>query len=118
MFSLDLSFLHQAVKMFGCSHGQNRTPIGCNLAFFFIFQLSSNALIVSQVVNANVSLQRLEELFLADERILEPNPPLEPELAAISIKNGNFSWDQKVNMSTSLVFNVMLLWLKLLSVTS
>ncbi|KAF5944078.1 hypothetical protein HYC85_018155 [Camellia sinensis] len=48
------------------------------------------------VANANVSLQRLEELFLAEERILLPNPPLEPELPAISIKNGYFSWDSKV----------------------
>lgn len=49
-----------------------------------------------QVVNANVSLQRLEELFLAEERILLPNPPPEPGLPAISIKDGNFSWDSKV----------------------
>ncbi|KAH9747856.1 ABC transporter C family member 2 [Citrus sinensis] len=47
------------------------------------------------VVNANVSLQRLEELLLAEERILMPNSPLEPELPAVSIKNGNFSWDSK-----------------------
>ncbi|KAI9198325.1 hypothetical protein LWI28_013908 [Acer negundo] len=64
------------------------------------FPLSMLPNLLSQVVNANVSLQRLEELFLADERILEPNPPLEPELAAISIKNGNFSWDQKVHKPT------------------
>lgn len=65
-------------------------------ASFFIFQVPSNAIIVYQVVNANVSLQRLEELLLAEERILVPNPPLEPELPAVSIKNGNFSWDSKV----------------------
>ncbi|KAH9747859.1 ABC transporter C family member 2 [Citrus sinensis] len=50
---------------------------------------------LSAVVNANVSLQRLEELLLAEERILMPNSPLEPELPAVSIKNGNFSWDSK-----------------------
>lgn len=49
-----------------------------------------------QVVNANVSLQRLEELLLAEERVLLPNPPLDRELPAISIKDGNFSWDSKV----------------------
>ena len=54
-----------------------------------------------QVVNANVSLQRLEELLLAEERILLPNPPLAPELPAISIKGGNFSWDSKVLVSYS-----------------
>lgn len=53
-------------------------------------------LLCFQVVNANVSLQRLEELLLAEERILSPNPPLEPGFPAISIKNGNFSWDSKV----------------------
>ncbi|CAL5183715.1 unnamed protein product [Lathyrus oleraceus] len=56
--------------------------------------------IITQVVNANVSLKRLEELLLAEERILLPNPPLEPGLPAISIKNGNFSWDAKVERPT------------------
>ncbi|GLT68257.1 hypothetical protein SLA2020_405060 [Shorea laevis] len=53
--------------------------------------------LLSQVVNANVSLQRLEELFLAEERVLQPNPPLEPGLPAISIKDGYFSWDSKAD---------------------
>ncbi|KAI3741552.1 hypothetical protein L1987_59226 [Smallanthus sonchifolius] len=48
------------------------------------------------VVNANVSLKRLEDLLLAEERLLLPNPPLEPGLPAISIRNGFFSWDSKV----------------------
>ncbi|KAK9267310.1 hypothetical protein L1049_009733 [Liquidambar formosana] len=52
--------------------------------------------IITQAVNANVSLKRLEELFLAEERILLPNPPHDPGLPAISIKNGYFSWDTKV----------------------
>ncbi|KAK3020240.1 hypothetical protein RJ639_045476, partial [Escallonia herrerae] len=52
------------------------------------------------VVNANVSLQRLEELFLAEERILLPNPPLQPGLPAISIKDGYFSWDSKAEKPT------------------
>ncbi|KAL5097024.1 hypothetical protein RYX36_001351 [Vicia faba] len=55
---------------------------------------------IIKVVNANVSLKRLEELLLAEERILLPNPPLEPGLPAISIKNGNFSWDAKVERPT------------------
>ena len=49
------------------------------------------------MVNANVSLKRLEDLLLAEERVLLPNPPLEPGLPAISIKNGYFSWDAKVH---------------------
>ncbi|KAG9149728.1 hypothetical protein Leryth_012435 [Lithospermum erythrorhizon] len=49
--------------------------------------------VITQVVNSNVSLKRIEELLLAEERVLLPNPPLEPELPAISIKNGYFSWE-------------------------
>ncbi|KAM7524856.1 hypothetical protein LguiA_014758 [Lonicera macranthoides] len=56
--------------------------------------------IITQVVNANVSLKRLEEFLLGEERVLRPNPPLEPELPAISIKNGFFSWDSKVEKPT------------------
>ncbi|XP_009629577.1 ABC transporter C family member 2-like [Nicotiana tomentosiformis] len=56
--------------------------------------------IITQVVNANVSLKRLEELLLAEERILLPNPPLEPGRPAISIKNGCFSWESKVEKPT------------------
>ncbi|KAJ8758792.1 hypothetical protein K2173_000513 [Erythroxylum novogranatense] len=56
--------------------------------------------IITQVVNANVSLKRLEELFLAEDRILLPNPPLDPRLPAISIKNGYFSWDSKAEKPT------------------
>ncbi|KAG9145185.1 hypothetical protein Leryth_008965 [Lithospermum erythrorhizon] len=53
--------------------------------------------VITLVVNSNVSLKRLEELLLAEERVLLPNPPLDPEQPAISIKNGFFSWEQKVN---------------------
>ncbi|PSS35050.1 ABC transporter C family member 2 like [Actinidia chinensis var. chinensis] len=64
------------------------------------YPLSMLPNLITQVVNANVSLQRLEELFLAEERILLPNPPLEPELPAISIKDGYFLWDSKAEMPT------------------
>ncbi|XP_060675528.1 ABC transporter C family member 2-like isoform X1 [Ziziphus jujuba] len=62
--------------------------------------------IITQVVNANVSLKRLEELLLAEERILLPNPPLDPRLPAISIKNGYFSWDSKQERPTLLNINL------------
>ena len=62
----------------------------------FLLLLSSNVALICQVVNANVSLKRLEDLLLAEERILMPNPPLDPGLPAVSIKNGYFSWDSKV----------------------
>ncbi|KAL5771882.1 hypothetical protein ACOSQ2_011806 [Xanthoceras sorbifolium] len=73
-----------------------------SLSLFAVLRFPLNMLpnLLSQVVNANVSLQRLEELFLADERILEPNPSLAPGLPAISIKNGYFSWDPKVHKPT------------------
>ncbi|XP_022146679.1 ABC transporter C family member 2-like [Momordica charantia] len=56
--------------------------------------------IITQVVNANVSLKRMEELLLAEEKILLPNPPLDPKLPAISIKNGYFSWDSQAEKPT------------------
>ncbi|KAK7331399.1 hypothetical protein VNO77_25623 [Canavalia gladiata] len=56
--------------------------------------------IITQVVNANVSLKRLEDLLSAEERILLPNPPIEPSLPAISIKNGSFSWEAKAERAT------------------
>ncbi|ERM99159.1 ABC transporter C family member 2 [Amborella trichopoda] len=56
--------------------------------------------LITQVVNANVSLKRLEDLLLTEERILQPNPPLEPGLPAISIRNGCFSWDAKSEKPT------------------
>ncbi|KAL7212552.1 hypothetical protein ACSBR2_015281 [Camellia fascicularis] len=56
--------------------------------------------IITQVVNANVSLKRLEELLLAEERILLPNPPIELGLPAISVKDGYFSWDSKAEKPT------------------
>ncbi|XP_057833271.2 ABC transporter C family member 2 isoform X2 [Cryptomeria japonica] len=60
------------------------------------FPLSMFPNLITQVVNANVSLKRLEDLLLAEERKLQPNPPLQSGLPAISIKNGTFSWDTKV----------------------
>ncbi|RWW15502.1 hypothetical protein GW17_00020654 [Ensete ventricosum] len=57
-----------------------------------------------QVVNCNVSLKRLEDLLLAEERILLPNPPLDPELPSISIKNGYFSWDSQVSYHNLALF--------------
>ncbi|XP_074570778.1 ABC transporter C family member 2-like isoform X2 [Curcuma longa] len=56
--------------------------------------------LITQVVNCNVSLKRLEDLLLAEERILLPNPPIEADLPAISIKNGYFSWDSKAETPT------------------
>ncbi|XP_028090855.1 ABC transporter C family member 2-like [Camellia sinensis] len=64
---------------------------------FPLFMLPS---IITQVVNANVSLKRLEELLLAEERILLPNPPIELGLPAISVKDGYFSWDSKAENPT------------------
>ncbi|KAJ4703009.1 ABC transporter C family member 2-like [Melia azedarach] len=73
-----------------------------SLSLFAVLRFPLNMLpnLLSQVVNANVSLQRIEELLLAEERILAPNPPLEQGLPAVSIKNGNFSWDAKAQKPT------------------
>ncbi|MCO5609705.1 hypothetical protein L7F22_063937 [Adiantum nelumboides] len=56
--------------------------------------------LITQVVNANVSLKRLQDLLLADEYAIGPNPPIVPNLPAISVKDGTFSWDQKAETPT------------------
>ncbi|KAF9620671.1 hypothetical protein IFM89_013971 [Coptis chinensis] len=73
-----------------------------SLALFAVlrFPLFMLPNLITQVVNANVSLKRLEELFLTEERLLLPNPPLDPTSPAISIKNGYFSWDSKAEQPT------------------
>ncbi|GMN54603.1 hypothetical protein TIFTF001_023730 [Ficus carica] len=73
-----------------------------SLSLFAVLRYPLNMLpnLLSQVVNANISLQRLEELLLAEERVLQPNPPLQPGLPAISIRDGDFSWDPKANKPT------------------
>ncbi|KAL6198463.1 hypothetical protein ACLB2K_028252 [Fragaria x ananassa] len=73
-----------------------------SLSLFAVLRFPLNMLpnLLSQVVNANVSLQRLEELFLTEERILVPNLPLEPGLPAISIQDGHFSWNSKAEKPT------------------
>eukprot|EP00258_Populus_trichocarpa_P051203 XP_024467222.1 ABC transporter C family member 2 isoform X3 [Populus trichocarpa] len=84
--------------------GGNLTPARAftSLSLFAVlrFPLFMLPNMITQVVNANVSLKRLEELFLAEERILLPNPLLDPCLPAVSIKNGYFSWDSKAERPT------------------
>ncbi|KAL8091101.1 ABC transporter C family member 12-like isoform X1 [Apium graveolens] len=100
------------VISFGCFTflGGELTPARAftSLSLFAVLRYPLNMLpnLITQAVNANVSLQRLEDLFLSDERILLPNPPLEPGLPAISIKNGIFSWDQKARKHTLSDINV------------
>lgn len=79
-----------------------------SLSLFAVLRFPLNMLpnLLSQVANANVSLQRLEELFLAEERNLEQNLPIEPGLPAISIKNGYFSWEPKDEKATLSNINV------------
>ncbi|GAU16434.1 hypothetical protein TSUD_117830 [Trifolium subterraneum] len=79
-----------------------------SLSLFSVLRYPLNMLpnLLSQVANANVSLQRLEELFSAEERNLQQNPPIVPGLPAISIKNGDFSWDPKEEKATLSNINV------------
>ncbi|KAK9055990.1 hypothetical protein SSX86_027077 [Deinandra increscens subsp. villosa] len=94
------------VVSFGCFTllGGELTPARAftSLSLFAVlrFPLFMLPNMISQVVNANVSLKRLEDLLLAEERLLLPNPPLEPGLPAISIRNGFFSWDSKSDKPT------------------
>ncbi|KAL6218068.1 hypothetical protein ACLB2K_011285 [Fragaria x ananassa] len=84
--------------------GGELTPASAftSLSLFAVLRFPVNMLpnLLSQIVNANVSLQRLEELFSTEERILAPNPPLEPGLPAISIQKGYFSWDSEAEKPT------------------
>ncbi|KAG8365655.1 hypothetical protein BUALT_Bualt18G0128600 [Buddleja alternifolia] len=84
--------------------GGNLTPARAftSLSLFAVlrFPLFMLPNIITQVVNANVSLKRLEELLLAEDRVLLPNPPIEPGLPAISIKDGYFSWEPKAERLT------------------
>lgn len=79
-----------------------------SLSLFTVLRTPLNTLpnLITQAVNAYVSLQRLEELYLGEERILLPNPPLEPGLPAISIKNGYFSWDPNATKPTLADINI------------
>ncbi|KAE9593921.1 putative xenobiotic-transporting ATPase [Lupinus albus] len=79
-----------------------------SLSLFAVLRFPLNMLpnLLSQVANANVSLQRLEELFLAEERNLKQNPPIVPGLPAISIENGFFSWDAKAEKPTLSNINI------------
>ncbi|XP_030479473.1 ABC transporter C family member 12 [Cannabis sativa] len=56
--------------------------------------------LLSQIVKANISLQRIEGLLLAEEIVLLPNPPLQQDLPVISIRDGYFSWDTMVDKPT------------------
>jgi ABC-type multidrug transport system fused ATPase/permease subunit len=56
--------------------------------------------LVTAAINANVSLKRLQELLLAEEHMLQENPPLESGVPAISIKNGIFSWEPNAGHPT------------------
>jgi ABC-type multidrug transport system fused ATPase/permease subunit len=56
--------------------------------------------LVIAAVNANVSLKRLQEMLLAEEHMLQENPPLESGVPAILIKNGTFSWEPNAGPPT------------------
>ncbi|KAL4562252.1 hypothetical protein LXL04_034450 [Taraxacum kok-saghyz] len=79
-----------------------------SLSLFTVLRNPLNTLpnLITQAVNAYVSLQRLEELYLGEERVLLPNPPLEAGLPAISIKNGYFSWDPNAQKPTLTDINI------------
>ncbi|XP_074269631.1 ABC transporter C family member 12-like isoform X2 [Silene latifolia] len=90
--------------------GGNLTPARAftSLSLFTILRQPLTMLpsIITQVVNANVSLQRMEELLLAEERPIMANLSLEPGLPAISIENGFFSWDSKRPTLSNINLNI------------
>ncbi|XP_051136193.1 ABC transporter C family member 2-like isoform X2 [Andrographis paniculata] len=90
--------------------GGNLTPARAftSLSLFAVLRLPLYyiATAITQAVNANVSLKRVKELLLAEEQNLFPNPPIEPGLPAILIKNGDFAWDPKEERPTLSNINV------------
>jgi hypothetical protein len=54
------------------------------------------------VISARVSLRRLEELLIAEERQLEANPPPSTTEPAIVVKQTDFAWDPKVQLASLL----------------
>ncbi|KAL2330305.1 hypothetical protein Fmac_017886 [Flemingia macrophylla] len=97
-----------------CSYG---SPIPATRCCFIIGALRLVLIIPLQVANANLSLQRLEELFLAEEINLNQNPPIDPGLPAISVKNGYFSWDPKVVKPTLSSINAEIPFVSLVAIT-
>ncbi|CAM8928970.1 unnamed protein product [Rhodiola kirilowii] len=70
------------------------------------FPLSSLPNAIVQIVNAYISLCRIEEFLSSDERSLVENLPVEQRDPAISIINGCFSWDLKSGKPTLRNINV------------
>uniref|UniRef100_A0A7N0VJT6 ABC-type xenobiotic transporter n=1 Tax=Kalanchoe fedtschenkoi TaxID=63787 RepID=A0A7N0VJT6_KALFE len=64
------------------------------------FPLSSLPNAIVQIVNASISLSRIEEFLSSDERLLVKNLPVECDKSAISIRNGCFLWDLKSGKPT------------------
>eukprot|EP00897_Mesotaenium_endlicherianum_P001271 jgi/Mesen1/1171/ME000124S00204 len=60
------------------------------------FPLYTFPQLINQVVQANVSLTRLQELLLAEERHLDAFPSVDPKLPAVEFNGGSFNWDPKV----------------------
>ncbi|KAK9706981.1 hypothetical protein RND81_07G164900 [Saponaria officinalis] len=90
--------------------GGDLTPARAFTSFslFSILQqpLSMLPSIITQAVNANVSLKRIEELLLADERPVMASLSPEPELPSISIENGFFSWDNEKPTLSNINLNI------------
>jgi len=57
-------------------------------------------ILVTAVVYGNVLLKHLQELLLAEERILALNPSLESGLPTFCIKDETFTWDATNEEST------------------
>lgn len=105
-FLLDAAPVLVAVLAFGLYtyFGGELTPAKTftSLSLFAVlrFPLYTLPTLIVYIVNANVSLKRLQEFLVADERDLQPNPALESGLPAISIENRTFSWEPTLEWPT------------------
>eukprot|EP00271_Cylindrocystis_brebissonii_P007833 TRINITY_DN2165_c0_g1_i1.p1 TRINITY_DN2165_c0_g1~~TRINITY_DN2165_c0_g1_i1.p1 ORF type:complete len:1709 (-),score=349.89 TRINITY_DN2165_c0_g1_i1:1265-6391(-) len=84
--------------------GGNLTPAKAftSISLFSILRMPLYMLpqLITQVVNANVSVKRLQEMLLAEERAEEGTPSVEPNHPVIEVQQGTFSWGAKGDRPT------------------
>ncbi|CAI7915911.1 unnamed protein product, partial [Closterium sp. NIES-53] len=87
------------VVSFGCysllGHQLTAAKAFTSISLFAVlrFPLYMFPNLITQVVNVNVSLTRLQEMLLADETDIDaPAPPIDPAKPAVEVSHASFAW--------------------------
>ncbi|CAI5503205.1 unnamed protein product, partial [Closterium sp. Naga37s-1] len=87
------------VVSFGCysllGHQLTAAKAFTSISLFAVlrFPLYMFPNLITQVVNVNVSLTRLQEMLLADETDIDaPAPPVDPAKPAVEVSHASFAW--------------------------